>query len=162
MKKFLFAVVLLMLPVTLLGQVSATLSTYYDVPKRFIAVQSGGPLDGAYTTGDPDTLQQVEVLGTVIDSIYHPNLSSNKSILRLVVRAVDPFSTRERSYSYVDTLVWNTQNTIPYQDSVGISDSLFHINVADSLAIGDYFRLMLIPIDEVRLPGDSLNVHNTN
>lgn len=157
MKKWFFALVVALLPVSLMGQVTASITTFFDIPKRFVAMQTAGlPLDGTYTNGDPDTLPEVTITGVAQDSVYGTGLGNTESLFRITVDYVNPVTGSKKSYAYLDTLRWNTQHIIPYQTVSGVPDSLFFIEVADSVNRGDAFYLKLVPVTEVRLTGDTL------
>lgn len=156
MRKLLWAFLLLLVPFGLQAQVTASITSYFKIPKRYMAIQSVGlPLDAAYCAGDPDTLQQIDIVVTALDSIY-VSAATTYEVFRFDVRAVDPISGRERSYTYYDTLRCAVQHIIPYTTQSSISDSLFYITLGDSISTGDSFRLILQPIQEVRLMGDTL------
>lgn len=154
MKKFLLA--LFLLPVLVWAQASVTVTTQFKIRKVLIARQTSTLLSAVATTGDPDTLQQIDITGTVIDTIIQSPYAASLNVIKFYLSSTDPISGRERSRTYTDTLRWGEQHIIPYAAGSGIADSLFYITMDDSSGLTESFRIILRPVNEVRISGDTL------
>ena len=155
MKRLLVGLALVLFPLVALSQMTATLTTYNESPKEFVARGlSGDPIATPYIAGQPDTFQLMTVVGQAIDSVYWKSMPATVFQFN-VVRG----DRNNVEYIYYDTLNNNVQHIVPKAESLGIADSMFYFVVNDSIANGEKFSLEIREILEVRLSGDTLTVN---
>jgi hypothetical protein len=154
LKRFLTGLALFLTASICAAQITATLTTYFSTPKEFQArYLSGSPVSGPYVAGDVDTMQAVQIVGRVVDSVASGATSS--AVVDFTVSA----GPTGRFFTYRDTLRHSVQCIVPKFDSLGINDSVvYFIMGANTISDGDAFEFVIKEIQQVRLTGDTLTV----
>ncbi len=143
MKRLWVLLCLLLLPVILLSQSTAPVTTYFKVAKEFKARQLvGEPIATPYIAGNPDTMQALRVYGRAIDSV---------GAVPATIFLID-VSLGTKQYTYTDTLRNGVQHIVPapfINDYLGIKDSIFYFVLASTVPDGEQFEFTLQKIAEV-------------
>jgi len=120
-----------------LAQVTATITSFQVSPKVVVARNlSGTPLKSVYCAGNPDSLQPVVVIGTVVDTFYS---QFYRAVVNFNVSLEDRTS---KATTYTDTLRHGVQHRLPAAAYSGIRDSVLYIELEDTTIVkpGDMFE----------------------
>ncbi len=154
MKRLWVLLALVILPVILLSQITAPTPVFIETPKEFKAQSSSdSTIMHVYLAGVVDTFQVVELTGVVIDSIK--DRGATAAIVDLT------YVAGNRKYTQRDTLRHDSQHIVPYEDRLGINDSVFYFTMGpNTTADGETFTITIrnALVARVSLLGDTLTV----